>query len=143
MPTPDTETLAARLRAVERALTDEGAVLDPSNGTAAIEEPGTDTAATHGSLGPAPGVNDRLCRLEAAVQALHAALDGCDTDLRLDTDPSRSETPESSGADTHTPDGPSETATEAAMDSRRDPREFGHDSRVPSATDWPDDLAAE
>jgi hypothetical protein len=39
MPTPDTEALAARLRAVERALTDDETTLDEAAGERPPEEP--------------------------------------------------------------------------------------------------------
>ncbi|WP_276260895.1 hypothetical protein [Haloglomus litoreum] len=133
MPTPDTETLAARLRAVERALTDDDAVLDPPKASITGAEPDLETTAS-GESGPDPDVNDRLCRLEAAVQALHAALEAHDG-----SSGSGPERTDQSSTDTHRPDATREAATGGPIELPRDPDQ---DPREPS-TSWPDDLAAE
>jgi hypothetical protein len=122
MPTPDTETLAARLRAVERALTDEEAVLDPS-------ELDRDTDITPAPPDPGPDASDptsadferRVRDLEAAVQALRGALDAVDAmdagDERPATEADRAPTAVNGGEPPTGPDRPA-----------------GGDA-------WPDDLA--
>jgi hypothetical protein len=130
MPTPDTETLAARLRAVERALTDESTTLDPPSAGTADARPtserwgSSDAVRTDGS---GDEIEQRLCRLEAAVQALRAALGETGDEVARGTeDPqSRVEPPEpvtASDATRRT------TARSAVSSERRD-------------ADWPDDLA--
>jgi hypothetical protein len=149
MPTPDTETLAARLRAVERALTDDGTVLDPpDDGGGAAPDTGSPIAS--GASEPDSEVRQRLSRLEAAVQALRAALDGADADgERAGT--TAPEPPDRGGTtavdrsitDASRADRPPGTAGAAAADVPSDTPDSTHDSREGSATGWPDDLGAE
>jgi len=134
MPTPDTEALAARLRAVERALTDDETTLDeaaserppeePLDGTrhAAAGSPPTDSVRTDGA---GTGIERRLTRLEAAVQALRAALDanGSDAEKRRESDP-----------DTGPPEAVTASAATRATDRDRS-RPTGRPEH-----DWPDDL---
>ncbi|WP_254831212.1 hypothetical protein [Haloglomus salinum] len=153
MPNPDTETLAARLRAVERALTDEDIVPDPPMTPSADTPAGTGDASPRGEHRdePAPAVDRRLCRLEAAVQALRAALDdepdatpsdapatgeppfGVPRDEELPSEVPRGEEPRAETA------GSRDTAREDSGTAERlDPPR-----RVPDSGHWPDDLATE
>lgn len=149
MPTPDTDALAARLRAVERALTDDDTTLDPPNEGAAGGEPNPEPADVSGASEPDAEVRDRLCRLEASVQALHAALGGIDADREPAGNPTTPGLPdqpgttagEQSAADTQHTDGTPGTAADRALDRPRDPVP-DHEPREPR-TGWPDDLAAE
>ena len=143
MPTPDTEALAARLRAVERALTDDGTTLEaaadderPSHGDPdnARRDP-ADTPLPDDERRPADGVRTdgagagverRLARLEAAVQALRAALgaegngSGCSIEPEADIEPPEAVT--------------ASAATRATERTRSRPT--GRPDR-----DWPDDLS--
>lgn len=137
MPTPDTETLAARLRAVERALTDGSTTLDPpgsdSGGRPGAEgdpdasragAPRTDGA---GPEGAGPDVEQRLCRLEAAVQSLRAALS------------TESERSDATGRGEESVAAPEPVSASAAT------RRPGADEPSPDrdGTGWPDDLGGE
>jgi hypothetical protein len=153
MPTPDTETLAARLRAVERALTDEDTVPDPPT-TGPADTPAGNGDASHPGEHrnePAATVDRRLCRLEAAVQALRAALDD-------GPDATPPDAPRTEGLPSEGPAGeerPSEgsvgeelTAETAGprATTRRDSGTAEHPDpprRVPDGGNWPDDLATE
>ena len=148
MPTPDTEALAARLRAVERALTDDGTTLEaaadderssreaPDNARRdPAEDAPADTPLPDGERGPADGVRTdgagtgverRLARLEAAVQALRAAL-GAEG-----KGSGRSIEPE---ADVEPPEAVTASAATRATERTRS-RPTGRPDR-----DWPDDLS--
>jgi hypothetical protein len=153
VPTPDTDALAARLRAVERALTDEETTLDPpeDHETGSSRTPpetaqsagerlrppselgptppeGTDTGADIRADGAGTGLDRRLTRLEAAVQALRAALDGTEIDEQ-----SRSE------SDTEPGDGADPPAPAAASGAVR--RGLGETTTEAPTGRWPDDLA--
>lgn len=133
MPTPDTETLAARVRAVERALTDEttlespsGCETDPlpSSERGERDGPAADSVRTDGA---GTDIEQRLCRLEAAVQALRAALGepGAEAPRELEDPKCPAEPPEPVTAS---------DATRRAT-SRPSPSSERRDA------DWPDDLA--
>lgn len=126
MPTPDTEALAARLRAVERALTDADADLDPDLHTdTALDQPYDRDSPTE----PDSAVERRLCRLEAAVQALRGALDE-----------ESSAAPSSLGSeeqDPSSPDRPPRSGTRAGCEHPERPR------RATGSGRWPDDLDTE
>lgn len=130
MPTPDTETLAARLRAVERALTDENTTLDPQSAGETDTRPTSERSGSSDAVrtdGAGAEIEQRLCRLEAAVQALRAAVgETSDEAARgLEDSQDRVEPPEpvtASDATRRT------TARSVASSTRRD-------------ADWPDDLA--
>jgi len=131
MPTPDTEALAARIRAVERALTDETTTLDPpsecdteSRGPSDTDDP---PAATVRADGAGEDLEQRLYRLEAAVQSLRAALGDPDADTARDT------------ARPRDPADPPEPVTASDATRRGPPRPSRSTER--RDTDWPDDLA--
>jgi hypothetical protein len=153
VPTPDTDALAARLRAVERALTDEETTLGPpedhdtgphrthpesgqSEGgrprppsePAPAPPEGADTGAEVRADGAGAGLDRRLTRLEAAVQALRAALDGTEIDEQPRSEP-----------DTGPVDGSDPPAPAAASGAVR----RGLDETTTEAPTgcWPDDLA--
>lgn len=143
MPTPDTETLAARLRAVERALTDEDATLDPpAEVTSAESEAEAEHAPSPdgGHDEPDTTVERRLYRLEAAVQALRAALDetagGNSHDQAAEQPDARVPTGTDCGDAEY---GGSERGAPGRGASRRtEPRR-----PAPDGGHWPDDLATE
>lgn len=134
MPTPDTEALAARLRAVERALTGDETTLDPPHdgGEAPTASPDAE---------PPPDVADRLSRLEAAVQALRAALD----ERGRRTDPTNpSERADPGLRDGAVMDRTNETATGGtAADGEHAGRDRQRVRKRSSAGRWPDDLGPE
>lgn len=144
MPTPDTETLAARLRAVERALTDEDTTPTTptaSHGTDRSTEAKGETEAeaatdTEGRDADSSAVERRLCRLEAAVQAFRAALDEDTTATPATKQPDDTE-PEAPGT-------PAEPGPRVRTDADAEPTERGRPPRrVPDGGHWPDDLAPE
>ncbi|WP_254822790.1 hypothetical protein [Haloglomus halophilum] len=143
MPNPDTETLAARLRAVERALTDEDTVPDPPTTSPADTPAGNGTASTPGEHrnDPAATVERRLCRLEAAVQALRAALDDGPDATPSEVPATEEPTVEMPGDEEPTPEtaGPRATARGDSGAAERP----GPPRRVPDGGHWPDDLATE
>jgi hypothetical protein len=153
MPNPDTETLAARLRAVERALTDEDTVPDPPTTSPDDTPAGTGNTSGPGEYRnePAAPADRRLCRLEAAVQALRAALDdGPDA-----TPPGAPSTEEPSSGIPSTEEPPSDVPRgEEPTAETAGPRATARGNsgtaerpdpprRVPDGGHWPDDLATE
>lgn len=128
MPTPDTETLAARLRAVERALTDDETVLDPAEldrGTEDDRPDPDDGAPPDAVVSPDADIERRVRDLEAAVQALRGALDAVDATDARDAVGERS-----AAEPDHAP-----TAVDGGESPAGPDRPAGGDA-------WPDDLAA-
>ena len=169
MPTPDTETLAARLRAVERALTDETADLEPDTDRPGDDTPDDDTpddrSTDDGSSEDVdPGAADepqdsgeqgrsdlpdetrrRLRRLEATVQALKAALDGDPRTAQADSAAEPSPKPSAGTESRSTDPEAAESLSEDPRSSVPTRRHRNRDRRDRSAPgdDWPDDLATE
>jgi hypothetical protein len=132
MPTPDTETLAARLRAVERALTDETTTLDPPSAERADARPTSDGGGSSDTIrtdGSGDEIEQRLCRLEAAVQALRAALGETGGEATRGSEGPRG------------PVEPPEPVTASDATRRTTPRSASPSGRRDA--DWPDDLADE
>lgn len=130
MPTPDTETLAARLRAVERALTDESTTLDPQSAGKTDARPTSERCGSSDAVrtdGSSDEIEQRLCRLEAAVQALRAAIGG--------TGDGAARGPEDSQGPVEPPEPVTASDATRRTGSRSAPSSERRDA------DWPDDLA--